>query len=214
MRNYKIEAFASAVLFLLATSHAQSLGDVARQQRQKQQAKGPESCATRSLPTKRSRSRPTLPPTPRTTLLERPSLPYAYLKHGKEDRGTMEVGDRGEKGTNCGACKARWKSSMTQSTSSKPTAITNGVQYNQYQLKKQQEAQRLQKQLDSEKKAVGRCTGIRAQSRFRKRSLRSRELMGPFDHSPVRNLNCAASAAPHSIFPAAPAENRQKACGP
>ncbi len=31
----------------------------------------------------------------------------------------------------------------------------NGVQYNQYQLKKQQEAQRLQKQLDTEKKALG-----------------------------------------------------------
>ena len=31
---------------------------------------------------------------------------------------------------------------------------TNGVQYNQYQLKKQQEAQRLQKQLDGEKKQL------------------------------------------------------------
>jgi len=29
------------------------------------------------------------------------------------------------------------------------------VQYNQYQLKKQQETQRLQKQLDTEKKALG-----------------------------------------------------------
>jgi len=31
----------------------------------------------------------------------------------------------------------------------------NGVQYNQYQLKKQQEAQRMRKQLDGEKMAPG-----------------------------------------------------------
>ena len=58
MRNYKAICLLVLLFTLACGSYAQSLGDVARQQRQKQQAKDPKA-APRSLPTTRSRSHPT-----------------------------------------------------------------------------------------------------------------------------------------------------------
>ena len=95
----------------------------------------------------------------------------------------------------------------------------NGVQYNQYQLKKQQEAQRLQKQLDTEKKALGDAQESARKAGFGsavydpvKYDARSRLLERPSLAGQKLELR-RSSAAPHSTFPAAPAENPQKACG-
>src|SRR5437868_4361734 len=52
-------------------------------------------------------------------------------------------------------CKLRWTSSTISVHFVEANRYYNGVQYNQYQLKKQQEAQRMKKQLDGEKKTLG-----------------------------------------------------------
>jgi hypothetical protein len=154
MRNYKIETCLSAVLFLLAClSHAQSLGDVARQQRQKQQAK--DANATHKV----------------VTNDEIPESPDASGDSSDDAEGAPE--SSAPAASTFGKKTAeQWKSEI-KARKARIAAIqgqvdklngsvhfveanryTNGVQYNQYQLKKQQEAQRLQKQLDGEKKQL------------------------------------------------------------
>jgi len=142
-----------AVLFLFAASSlAQSLGDVARQQRQKQQAK-PSA-------------------TPRKVITDE-DLPD---RAADASDSTAGAGDKGKSSssTPAGGKKTaeQWKSQI-QSQKAKVAAMQsevdklsgsvhyveanrywNGVQYNQAQQKKQQEAERLQKQLDEQKKAL------------------------------------------------------------
>lgn len=154
MRNYKIRICFPVVFFLLAgISHAQSLGDVARQQRQKQQAKDPN--ATHKV----------------VTNDQIPESPEASANSSDDAEGAPEssapVASTAGKKT-----AEQWKAEI-QARKTRIAAIlsqvdklndsvhfveanryTDGVQYNQYQLKKQQEAQRLQKQLDGEKKQL------------------------------------------------------------
>jgi hypothetical protein len=155
MRNYKI-AFCLPVVILLFTcaSYGQSLGDVAREQREKQQAKDPKSAAKV------------------VTNDEIPESPDA-------SSSSSDDADAGPESSTAAASSAgkknaeQWKSEI-EARKARIAALQshveklndsvhfveanryyNGVQYNQYQLKKQQEAQRLQKQLETEKKALG-----------------------------------------------------------
>jgi hypothetical protein len=154
MRNFKIWVCFPLVFLLLAcVSQAQSLGDVARQQRQKQQTKEPN--ATHKV----------------VTNDEIPESPDASSDSSDNADGAPEssapVASTSGKKT-----AEQWKAEI-QARKARIAAIqsqvdklnnsvhfveanryTNGVQYNQYQLKKQQEAQRLQKQLDGEKKQL------------------------------------------------------------
>ena len=154
MRHLKIGICISAAFFLLAClSQAQSLGDVARQQRQKQQAKDPN--ATHKV----------------VTNDEIPESPDASANSSDDAEVTSESSAPAPS-TSGKKTAEQWKAEI-QTRKARIAAIlsqvdklndsvhfveanryTNGVQYNQYQLKKQQEAQRLQKQLDGEKKRL------------------------------------------------------------
>ncbi len=154
MKHLEIGICFSAVFFLLACqSQAQSLGDVARQQRQKQQAK--DSNATHKV----------------VTNDEIPESPDASANSSDDAEGTSESSAPATS-TSGKKTAEQWKAKI-QARKARIAAIqsqvdklndsvhfveanryTNGVQYNQYQLKKQQEAQRLQKQLDGEKKQL------------------------------------------------------------
>jgi hypothetical protein len=156
MRTYKIALCLPGLLFLFllaCASYGQSLGDVAREQRQKQQAKDPKAAAKV------------------VTNDEIPESPDASSSSsddadGAPESSTPATSSAGKK------TAEQWKAEITvrkariaalQSHVDKlndsvhfveANRYYNGVQYNQYQLKKQQEAQRLQKQLDTEKKAM------------------------------------------------------------
>jgi predicted nucleic acid-binding Zn ribbon protein len=144
------------VLFLLvASSYGQSLGDVAREQRQKQQAKDKDTPAAHKVVTNED-----IPESPAASSNDvaaddsssEPSAPTASTAGKKSaDQWKAEIGAR----------KARIAAMQSQVDKLNDSVhfveanrYYNGVQYNQYQLKKQQEAQRMQKQLDGEKKAL------------------------------------------------------------
>lgn len=153
MRNYTALCLPVLLLILAGVGHGQeSLGDVARAQRQKQQAKDSKAA-------------------PRVVTNE--EIPES------SDAGTNTSSDAGappdssEPASPTGKKTAeQWKAEI-QAKKSRVSAMqsnldklndsvhfveanrySNGVQYNQYQLKKQQEAQRMQKQLDGEKKQL------------------------------------------------------------
>jgi hypothetical protein len=153
MRNYKAVCLPVLIVALACVSYGQeSLGDVARQQRQKQQAKDPKAA-------------------PKVVTNEEiPESPDASATSANDNDGPSEAASSSSTGKRTAD---QWKAEIVarktriaalQSQVDKlndsvhfveANRYYNGVQYNQYQLKKQQEAQRMQKQLDSEKRALG-----------------------------------------------------------
>jgi hypothetical protein len=149
MRNYNI-AFPVLLLLLTCASYGQSLGDVAREQRQKQQAKDPKAAAK---------------------VVTNDEIPESSSSSSDDTDGAPESSTPAASSTGKKTAE-QWKAEITvrkariaalQSHVDKlndsvhfveANRYYNGVQYNQYQLKKQQEAQRLQKQLETEKKAL------------------------------------------------------------
>jgi hypothetical protein len=153
MSKYKIAVcFPLLVSVVAGMSYAQSLGDVARQQRQKQQAK--DLHATRKVVTNEeipespdaSPSSSTDSDSPR----ESSSLPSTT---GKRTADQWKSDIQAQK-----ARIAAMQSQVDKLNDSvhfvEANRYYNGVQYNQYQLKKQQEAQRMQKQLEGEKRTL------------------------------------------------------------
>jgi hypothetical protein len=152
MRNYKAVCLPVLIVALACVSYGQeSLGDVARQQRQKQQAKDPKAA-------------------PKVVTNE--EIPES-LDSAISSKESGEPSESASSSSSTGKRTAeQWKAEIV----ARKTRIAalrsqveklndsvhfveanryyNGVQYNQYQLKKQQEAQRMQKQLDSEEKAL------------------------------------------------------------
>jgi hypothetical protein len=150
MRNYK-QVYLPVILVLLASVNlAQSLGDVARQQRQKQQAKDPN--AAHKIVTNEE-------------IPESPDASTPDDGQGTPD-SSAPASTAGKKSaeqwkTEIQARKARIAALQNQVAKLNDSdhfveanRYANGVQYNQHQLKKQQEAQRMQKQLDGEKKQL------------------------------------------------------------
>jgi hypothetical protein len=153
MRNYKI-AFRLSVLLMLLNSggYGQSLGDVAREQRQKQQAKDPKAAAKVVT---------------NDEIPESPDASSSDDSDGAPESSTPAASSTGKKTAEQWKAEIELRKGRIAALQSQVEKLSdsvhfveanryyNGVQYNQYQLKKQQEAQRLQKQLDTEKKALG-----------------------------------------------------------
>jgi hypothetical protein len=152
-----------AALVVLAgtASLAQSLGDVARQQRQKQQAKDPHTPPKKVITNEDIPEHPESVPEP--SLDSSPSTP-SNESEGKESsfHPASQVTQSGEQWKAAILAQKNVVASMQSDVDRLNASIhfveanrySNGVQYNQYQLKKQQEAQRVQKQLDEQKKKL------------------------------------------------------------
>jgi hypothetical protein len=152
MRNYKI-AFRLPVLLMLLNcgGYGQSLGDVAREQRQKQQAKDPKAAAKVVT---------------NDEIPESPDASSSDDRDGTPESSTPAASSTGKKTAEQWKAEIELRKARIATLQSQVEKLNdsvhfveanryyNGVQYNQYQLKKQQEAQRLQKQLDTEKKAL------------------------------------------------------------
>jgi hypothetical protein len=155
MRIYKIASYFPVLLFLFTCAgHGQSLGDVAREQRQKQQAKDPKAAAkvvtNDEIPESTDASASSSDDTEAAPESSAPVARGAEKKTAEQWKAEIE------------ASKSRIAALQNQVEKLNDSVhfveanrYYNGVQYNQYQMKKQQEAQRLQKQLDTEKKALG-----------------------------------------------------------
>ena len=150
MRNYKI---AFCLFLFTCASYGQSLGDVAREQRQKQQAKGPKA-APKVVTNEEIPESPDASAGSSDDTAGAPDSPTPTSGTGKKTAEQWKSEIEARK-----ARIAALQSHVEKLNDSvhfvEANRYYNGVQYNQYQLKKQQEAQRLQKQLDSEKKALG-----------------------------------------------------------
>lgn len=153
MWNYKI-AFSFPVLLFLLTcaSYGQSLGDVARQQRQKQQTKDPKAAAKVVT----NDEIPESPEASSSSSSDTEATPDSSAPESSAGKKTAEQWKAEIEGRK--ARIAALQSQVEKLNDSvhfvEANRYYNGVQYNQYQLKKQQEAQRMQKQLDSEKAAL------------------------------------------------------------
>jgi hypothetical protein len=150
MRNYKI-AFPVLLLLLTSAGYGQSLGDVAREQRQKQNAKDPKAAAkvvtNDEIPESREASINSSDDTDAA-----PESPVLNTGKKTAEQWKSEIEARK---TRIAALQSHVEKLNDSVHFVEANRYYNGVQYNQYQLKKQQEAQRLQKQLDSEQKALG-----------------------------------------------------------
>jgi len=147
---HKIAAAVAVVLFLVAGSCAQSLGDVAREQRQKQarDAHAPRKVLTNEdLPEHAE-------PVSTTSVTDAhdtaPASPAANDTHaGEQWKEKIEAQK---------SSVASLQSQIDQLNSSIHFAggncVANCVQYNEQQVKKQDEVQRMQKQLDEQKKQL------------------------------------------------------------
>ncbi len=153
MRNYKAVCLPVLILALACVGRGQdSLGDVARQQRQKQQAKDPK--AAPKVVTNEE-----IPESPDASATsgndnEEPSEPASSTsstgkKTAEQWKAEIEV-----RKARIAALQSQVEKLNDSVHFVEANRYYNGVQYNQYQLKKQQEAQRMQKQLDSEKAAL------------------------------------------------------------
>jgi hypothetical protein len=154
MHKYKIAVCLSILLSLFAgASYAQSLGDVARRQRQKQQAKDPH--ATRKVVTNEE-----IPESPDASAISSTDNDSPRQSSSPEV-STAEKKTAEQWKSEIQAQKARIAAAQSQVDKLNDSVhfveanrYYKGVEYNQYQLKKQQEVQRMQKQLDGEKKAL------------------------------------------------------------
>jgi hypothetical protein len=152
MKKFEKAVCFPVVVFLLVTaSYGQSLGDVARQQRQKQ--------ATATHPARKVVTNEEIPESPDASSdssegdRSRKSASPAASTGGKKTAEQWKSDIQAQK-----ARIAAMQSQVDQLNESvhfvEANRYYNGVQYNQYQLKKQQEALRMQKQLDGEKKTL------------------------------------------------------------
>jgi hypothetical protein len=154
MPNSKLFALLATILLIAASSAGQSLGDVARQQKQqKQQTK--TSTAQHKVITDDDL------PAHTDDSDSSPSDNTARDKTGDPSPSSSTKKTADEWKSQIQAQKAKVAALQTDVEKLNASvryvtanAYSNGVQYNQAQLHKQQEAERLQKQLDQEKKAL------------------------------------------------------------
>jgi hypothetical protein len=155
MRNYKIVFCLPVVLFLFTcASYGQSLGDLAREQREKQQAKDPKAAAkvvtNDEIPESPDASSSSSDDTDAAPESSTPAASSAGKKTADQWKAEIEV-----RKTRIATLQSQVEKLNDSVHFVEANRYYNGVQYNQYQLKKQQETQRLQKQLENEKKALG-----------------------------------------------------------
>lgn len=152
MQSHKIFAVnISLVLLVVAGSYGQSLGDVARQQRQKQAKDGH---AARKVVTNEE-----IPESPEsvasgsTSVEEHDGSPVPAASNDTHSGEQWKAKIQEQKSS-----IASLQSQIDRLNSSihfvEANRYTNGVQYNQRQVQKQDEVQRMQKQLDEQKKKL------------------------------------------------------------
>jgi len=147
----KAIALIAVVLFIVAASHGQSLGDVAREQRQKQ---GKTSHATRKVVTNEDiPEHPEAISTTSTSTDECDGAPAAPASNDAHSGEQWKAKIEAQKNS-----VASLQSQIDKLNSSihfvEANRYSNGVQYNERQIQKQGEVQRMQKQLDEQKKQL------------------------------------------------------------
>ena len=153
MRNYKIVCLPVLIVALAYVSYGQdSLGDVARQQRQKQQAKDPK--AAPNVVT--NEEIPESPEASSSSSSDTEATPDSAAPESSTGKKTAEQwkAEIEVRKARIAALQSQVEKLNDSVHFVEANRYYNGVQYNQYQLKKQQEAQRMQKQLENEKKAL------------------------------------------------------------
>jgi hypothetical protein len=165
MRAYKTAALLTIVfLFPVTPSTGQSLGDVARQQRQKQQAKDKDAHPAAKVITNED--------LPAHSDSDSTAATKDKEKHGDASSSTG-VGEYPTPGTPSDPnAAAQWKATIQAQKNVidslqaeiekvndsirfvQANRYSNGVEYNEYQVKKQQEVERLKKQMEGEKKKL------------------------------------------------------------
>lgn len=153
MRNYTIAICTPVLLALLACiSQAQSLGDVAREQRQKQQAKDPNAAKPKVVTNEEIPESPDAASSASDTeTTSESAAPESSTGKKSAEQWKAEILARKAR---IAALQSHVEKLNESDHFVEANRYYNGVQFNQQQLKKQQEAQRLQKQLDSEKNAL------------------------------------------------------------
>jgi len=158
----KIILLFSVLFFIVSFGYGQSLGDVARQEREKKQAKGAQQGKDQAKDAPAAPKVITnddLPENPESlsdSKSEQDSASPAPVSSAED----MEKRGQEWKGRIAAAKKALadFQSQVDKLNNSihfvPANMYSNGVQYNQYQLKKQQEVQQAQKQLDAERKKL------------------------------------------------------------
>ena len=149
--TYKIVAVMSVVFFLIAGGYGQSLGDVAREQRQKQ-AKDTHTerkvLTNEDLPARTESESSTSVSTDEHDTT--PTAPASNDIHAAEQWKAKIETQRNSIAT--------LQSQIDKLNSSihfaGPNCVANCVQYNEGQIRKQDEVERMQKQLDQQKKQL------------------------------------------------------------
>jgi hypothetical protein len=150
-RTYKFLATIVVALVFVAGGFAQSLGDVARRQREKQ-AKDPH--ASRKVVT--NEDIPERAESSSSTSVdsdEHDSTPAPAASNDTHSAEQWKTQIQGQKSS-----ITSLQSQIDKLNSSihfvEANRYSNGVQYNEHQIKKQDEVQRMQKQLDEQKKQL------------------------------------------------------------
>jgi predicted RNase H-like nuclease (RuvC/YqgF family) len=150
MSTHKIAALFSGLIFLITSGFGQSLGDVARTQRQKQSDRP-------AVSTHKVITDDDIPA--HSDDAKSASATDKKATDGNADAPLNRAANGEELKANCLAAKQEIKEYQAQLDKFRGSIqfveanrYSNGVQYNQHQLQKQQEADRMQKQLDRAKK--------------------------------------------------------------
>jgi len=150
-RVHTIIAVIGLGLFVVAGGYGQSLGDVARQQRQKQAKDG--HAARKVVTNEEIPEHPDESSTTSTTTDENDTAPAPAASNDTHSGEQWKAKIEAQKNS-----VASLQSQIDKLNSSihfvEANRYTNGVQYNEHQVKKQEEVQRMQKQLDEQKKQL------------------------------------------------------------
>ncbi len=150
-QSYKVSVVAGVIVFALASGYAQSLGDVAREQRQKQ-AQAKDAHAPHKVLTNEDLPESTEPDSS-TSITEHDNAPVPPpsndIHAGEEWKAKIET-QRSSIASLQGQID-RLNSSIRFAPGN---CVAHCVEYNERQLKKQDEVQRMQKQLDEQKQKL------------------------------------------------------------
>jgi hypothetical protein len=150
-QSFKFVAVAGVVLFVIASTYGQSLGDVAREKRQKQ---AKDAHTERKVLTNEDLPARTEPESSTSVSTDEhdtaPTAPASNDIHAAEQWKAKIETQRNS--------IASLQSQIDKLNSSihfaGPNCVANCVQYNEGQIRKQDEVERMQKQLDQQKKQL------------------------------------------------------------
>lgn len=150
---HKVVAVAGVILFALASSHAQSLGDVAREQRQKQ-AQAKDAHAPHKVLTNEDLPESTQPDSSTSVSTNEhdttPAPPASNDIHaGQEWKAKIEA-----QRSSIASLQSQIDKENSSIHFAPANCVANCVKYNEQQLKKQDDVQRMQKQLDEQKQKL------------------------------------------------------------